>query len=78
MQFIPSTWAKWGSDANDDGIADPNQIDDAAQAAARYLCESGPMTSAEGWRAAIYSYNHDNDYVDKVAGVANGFATAVG
>ena len=78
MQFIPSTWAKWGSDANDDGIADPNQIDDAAQAAARYLCESGPMTSAEGWRAAIYSYNHDNDYVDKVAAVANQFATAVG
>jgi membrane-bound lytic murein transglycosylase B len=64
MQFIPSTWAKWASDANGDGAADPHQIDDAAQAAARYLCASGPMTSPEGWRAAIFSYNHDNDYVD--------------
>jgi len=78
MQFIPSTWAKWGSDANGDGIADPNQIDDAAQSAAQYLCASGPMTSPEGWRAAVFSYNHDNDYVDKVAKVANGFAAAAG
>jgi hypothetical protein len=78
MQFIPSTWAKWASDANGDGAADPHQIDDAAQAAARYLCASGPMTSPEGWRAAIFSYNHDNDYVDKVARVANEYAASAG
>ena len=77
MQFIPSTWDRWGSDANGDGSADPNQIDDAALATARYLCEAGPMTSAEGWRAAVFSYNHDNDYVDKVARVANGFLAAL-
>lgn len=76
MQFIPSTWAKWGSDANGDGIADPNQIDDAAQATARYLCATGPMTSPDGWRAAVFSYNHDNDYVDLVARFANRFAAA--
>jgi membrane-bound lytic murein transglycosylase B len=74
MQFIPSTWARWASDATGDGVADPHQIDDAAQTTARYLCASGPMTSAEGWRAAVFSYNHDNDYVDKVARVANEFA----
>ena len=78
MQFIPSTWAKWASDANGDGAADPHQIDDAAQATARYLCASGPMTSPEGWRAAVFSYNHDNDYVDKVATVANGYAASAG
>ena len=78
MQFIPSTWDKWGSDGNDDGDADPNQIDDAALAAARYLCASGSMTSPEGWRAAVFSYNHDNDYVDAVATVAIEFATAAG
>lgn len=79
MQFIPSTWAKWGTDANGDGAADPNQIDDAAQAAARYLCAAtGSMTSPDGWRAAVYSYNHDNDYVDKVARVANEYAAASG
>jgi hypothetical protein len=78
MQFIPSTWAKWGSDANGDGVADPNQIDDAARSAAEYLCASGPMTSPEGWRAAIFSYNHDNSYVDKVATVASDYLASAG
>ncbi|WP_136706057.1 lytic murein transglycosylase [Agromyces sp. H66] len=77
MQFIPSTWIEWASDGNGDDVTDPNQIDDAALATARYLCASGSMTSADGWRAAVYSYNHDNDYVDKVARVAIGFAEAV-
>jgi membrane-bound lytic murein transglycosylase B len=78
MQFIPSTWAKWGSDANGDGVADPNQIDDAAGSAAAYLCASGPMTSPEGWRAAIFSYNHDNSYVDKVATIASDYLASAG
>lgn len=41
MQFIPSTWAVWGSDGNGDGAADPQNIDDAAYSAARYLCSTG-------------------------------------
>ncbi|HET8778798.1 MAG TPA: lytic transglycosylase domain-containing protein, partial [Agromyces sp.] len=78
MQFIPSTWAKWGSDANGDGVADPNQIDDAARSAADYLCASGPMTSPDGWRAAVFSYNHDNSYVDKVATIASDYLASAG
>ena len=78
MQFIPSTWFEWASDANGDDVADPNQIDDAALTAARYLCASGPMTSADDWRAAVFSYNHDNDYVDKVAKVALEYAASAG
>lgn len=78
MQFIPSTWDRWASDGNSDGVADPHQIDDAALATARYLCASGSMTSPEGWRAAVFSYNHDNDYVDKVARVANEYAASAG
>ena len=76
MQFIPSTWVRWAEDANADGVADPNQIDDAAHATARYLCASGPMTDAQGWRAAVYSYNHLDAYVDKVASIANEYAAA--
>jgi membrane-bound lytic murein transglycosylase B len=78
MQFIPSTWQKWGADADGDGAADPQQIDDAALSTARYLCASGSMTTAEGWRAAVFSYNHDNDYVDHVATVALEFAESAG
>jgi len=74
LQFIPSTWRKWGADGNADGNADPNQIDDAALAAARYLCASGSMRTPAGWRAAIFSYNHSSSYVDKIAAAANRYA----
>ncbi|WP_084634944.1 lytic transglycosylase domain-containing protein [Propionicicella superfundia] len=74
MQFIPSTWRQWAADGNGDGTADPNSIDDAGLAAARYLCASGPVTSPAGWRAAVYSYNHSDAYVDKVAAIANRYA----
>ena len=71
MQFLPSTWAKWGADGNADGVVSPNQIDDAALAAARYLCASGTMTNTAGWRAAVFSYNQSTAYVDEVAAIAN-------
>lgn len=77
MQFIPSTWVRWGADGNGDGAADPDQIDDATLAAARYLCASGPMGDADGWRAAVHSYNHSDAYVDQIAAVANRYAAAV-
>jgi len=74
FQFLPSTWATWGADGNGDGVASPNQIDDAALAAARYLCASGPMTTPAGWRAAVFSYNHSDAYVNEVADIANRYA----
>jgi len=77
LQFLPSTWAKWGADGNGDGVASPNQIDDAALAAARYLCASGTMTTATGWRAAVIRYNHSNAYVNEVADIANRYAADV-
>jgi len=76
MQFIPSTWAKWAADGNGDGITDPNQIDDAALGTARYLCASGNVTGVENWRAAVFSYNHLDSYVDDVASRANRYAAA--
>ena len=71
LQFIPQTWQRWGADGNGDGRADPQQIDDAALAAARYLCHGGSVTDAAGWRAAVFSYNHVESYVDLVANTAN-------
>lgn len=78
LQFIPATWQRWGADGNGDGVADPNQIDDAALAAGRYLCAAGEMTSASGWRRAIFSYNHLDSYVDDVAATANTYAARAG
>jgi membrane-bound lytic murein transglycosylase B len=77
MQFIPSTWRKWASDGNGDGLGDPQQIDDAALAAARYLCAGGrDMAGPSGWWAGILSYNNSTEYAQKVFGLADGYAKA--
>lgn len=78
FQFIPQTWARWGTDGNGDGVIEPVQVDDAALAAARYLCDAGDLSDPTTWRAAVFSYNHLDSYVDDVAQVANQLAAAAG
>lgn len=75
MQFIGGTWARWGTDGNRDGIIDRNNIDDAALAAAMYLCAGGrDLSTGEDWSKAIHSYNHSNKYVLAVNKRANKYA----
>ena len=70
MQFIPGTWRLWGADANGDGVADPQNVEDAALAAARYLCAGGrDLTRPDDLRAAVRSYNHSDRYVRIVLGL---------
>jgi membrane-bound lytic murein transglycosylase B len=79
MQFIPSTWAGWGVDANGDGVKDPFNIFDAAQAAADYLCAAGAdLTTTSGQVRAILSYNHSYDYVTLVMGLERVYASQTG
>ena len=78
FQFIPQTWARWGADGNGDGLTEPVQVDDAALAAARYLCHAGDLSAPATWRAAVFSYNHSDVYVDDVAVAANRVAGAAG
>jgi membrane-bound lytic murein transglycosylase B len=78
MQFIPSTWASWGIDGNGDGIANPFNIDDAALAAARYLCASGgDLHSRAGQVAAVLAYNHSDQYLAQVLALAAAYAQGV-
>ncbi len=66
MQFIPSTWRKWGADGNADTRTDPNNIFDETLAAGRYLCAAaGELTllTREGVAAAIWSYNPNEEYL---------------
>ena len=75
LQFIPSTWETWRADGDGDGVADPNDIDDAAYAAARYLCADGhDLETGQGWAAAVFSYNHAQSYVDAVYAAASAYA----
>ncbi|MFI5652967.1 lytic murein transglycosylase [Streptomyces anulatus] len=67
MQFIPSTWASWGQDANGDGRKDPNNIYDAALAAGRYLCANDrDLAIAADLDKAVLSYNRSNEYLRTV------------
>lgn len=71
MQFIPQTWARFASDGNEDGRSDPFNLYDATRAAARYLCvASHGLDDEGGLRAAYFSYNHSDAYVDRVLGFA--------
>jgi hypothetical protein len=63
MQFLPSTWERWGVDANHDGRKDPYNPVDAIFAAARYLKAAGAEQDVRG---AIFAYNHADWYVDSV------------
>jgi membrane-bound lytic murein transglycosylase B len=74
MQFIPSTWKRWGVDADGDGVDDPQDIDDAALAAGRYLCHSGRLDQPAGMIKAVFSYNRSYDYVRAVLTVAAKYA----
>src|SRR4051794_986027 len=67
MQFLPSTWRRWGVDASGDGIADPYDPQDAIFSAARYL---NAAHGQEDIRRAIFAYNHANWYVNEVLKIA--------
>ena len=78
MQFIPQTWRQWGADADGDGVADPNNLNDAALTAAHYLCAAHPvMTTATGWRQALFSYNRSQSYANQVLQHAANYAAGL-
>ncbi|TPX01359.1 hypothetical protein FJ656_28100 [Schumannella luteola] len=75
MQFLPSTWARFGADGSGDGVADPQNLDDAALTAGRYLCFDGAdLATDAGWIAAIASYNDTLDYNHLIADAAKRYA----
>jgi murein DD-endopeptidase MepM/ murein hydrolase activator NlpD len=67
MQFMPSTWLRWGTDATGDGVADPWDPDDAVFSAARYLAAAG---GREDLYRGVFAYNHADWYVRDVLDLA--------
>jgi membrane-bound lytic murein transglycosylase B len=78
MQFLPGTWARYASDGDGDGIADPQNLFDSTLAAARYLCSGGlNLRDSAGVMAAILRYNNSVPYAQNVLGWAAAYATGV-
>ena len=75
LQFIPQSWEKYGVDANADGKADPDNIDDAAVAAVNLLCDfDRDLSTADGWKSAVRSYNNSAQYVEDVRRAAANYS----
>lgn len=73
MQFLPATWARFGQGG------DPQRIDDAAVAAAAYLCSGDrDIASADGWWDGVLAYNRSVEYARLVWAAADRYAGAVG
>jgi murein DD-endopeptidase MepM/ murein hydrolase activator NlpD len=71
MQFMPSTWMRWGTDADRDGVANPWDPEDAIYSAARYLAAAGAQ---DDLYKGIFAYNHADWYVRDVLELARVFA----
>lgn len=63
MQFIPTTWARWGR-------GDVNDPADAIMAAARYLASNGFTRGPRGVASALFEYNNHPAYVRGVTSYA--------
>ncbi len=76
MQFLPTTWSRWSIRANNDGTpADPQNVDDSALTAARYLCASGgDLGTGQGWWKAVLTYNQSTKYGRDVFSGADAYA----
>ncbi|CAN5386559.1 hypothetical protein BH11ACT8_BH11ACT8_30770 [soil metagenome] len=74
MQFIPSTWSVVQVDADNDGVRNPQDIDDAALATAVYLCSgTGDLSTLTGQKSAVYRYNHSDSYVNLVLSIMDNY-----
>lgn len=63
LQFIPSTWRTFGVDADGDGTADPQDVEDATATAAGYLCYGGrDLSDPATLRSAVLAYNASSAY----------------
>jgi membrane-bound lytic murein transglycosylase B len=78
MEFLPSRWRTLGQRASGDGKpADPQNIDDAALTAARYLCDyGGDLAVPARWWAAAFHYNNSVAYGRAVFSAADAYAMA--
>src|ERR1035437_768265 len=78
MQFIPSTWRLAGTDANGDGVKNPQDMADATATTAVYLCSGHTdLRRPNDLRSAILRYNASDPYVDMVTAIADAYRHGV-
>jgi murein DD-endopeptidase MepM/ murein hydrolase activator NlpD len=68
-QFLPGSWRTYGRDGNGDGLADPQNVYDAALSTVTYLClrTPGDYRDPDHLARALRGYNNSTHYVETVA-----------
>ena len=75
MQFLPATWREYNPATSGADAPNPENISDAAAAAARYLCASDvDLRTPTGLIDGLYGYNHSFAYVMNVVTAAQRYA----
>jgi hypothetical protein len=79
MQAIPTTWRWYANtfdlDGDANGVADPNNINDAARLTVALLCRNSTQLRTEaGLRNALWAYNPSRSYNDRVYASALAYA----
>lgn len=69
MQFLPSTFRRYGVDGNGDGVIDINNVNDAIFSAAKYLKACGYPDV----KKALWGYNPSSSYYNKVMKYAHSY-----
>lgn len=78
MQFLPETWHRYAADGNGDGVADPQNLFDAALTAGRYLCDGGlNMRDLSQQSKAILRYNNSMAYVANVMAWSGSYSSGL-
>ncbi|MFE1592803.1 lytic transglycosylase domain-containing protein [Nocardia sp. NPDC058705] len=78
MQFLPETWHRYAADGNADGVADPQNLFDAALTAGRYLCDGGlNMRDLSQQSKAILRYNNSMAYVANVMAWSGSYSSGL-
>ena len=74
-QFLPATWHAYAGDGNGDGVADPQNLYDAALTTGKYLCHGNlDLHSPVDTARAVLRYNNSQAYVNDVVGFASEYA----
>ncbi|WP_232550085.1 lytic transglycosylase domain-containing protein [Propioniciclava soli] len=73
MQFMPATFASYGTDGDGDGDADIRNDADSIFSAANYLTASGAHDGPDGTRSAVFAYNRAQWYVNDVLFYAHAY-----
>jgi cell wall-associated NlpC family hydrolase len=79
MQFLPTTFAQYSQPIPPNGVTPATPYDpvDAIYAAARMLCANGARDGRD-IHAAVFSYNHSEDYVAQVLDIAQHYRSTTG